>query len=263
VATRYADGRGVAQDLEQAVFWYMRAAEGGLAPAQYRLASIYEKGTGVRRNPGSAQEWYRRAAQAGNAKAMHNLAVLFAEGAAGKPNLTAASAWFRKAAGHGVRDSQFNAGILYARGLGVKQDYVEAFKWFAIAAHSGDDQARERREAIAQAMSAERLAEARAAVETFKLAPLDPAANVVPQPDGGWGDAPAAANPGKVSFNRPGLVQEAQAQLARLGFDPGSPDGKIGPRTRQAVEAFQAGAGLAVTGEIDASLVEALQSRRI
>jgi localization factor PodJL len=66
-----------------------------------------------------------------------------------------------------------------------------------------------------------------------------------------------------VSFNRPGLVQEAQAQLARLGFDPGSPDGKIGPRTRRAVEAFQAGAGLAVTGEIDASLVEALQSRRI
>jgi TPR repeat protein len=263
VATRYADGRGVGQDFEQAVFWYMRAAEGGLAPAQYRLASIYEKGTGVRRNPRSAQDWYRRAANAGNAKAMHNLAVLFAEGAAGKPDLAAAGAWFKKAAERGVRDSQFNAGILYARGLGVKQDYIEAYKWFAIAAHSGDEQAKARREAIAQAMSAERLAQGRLAVEAFKPTPLDPAANLVPPPDADWGEPVAAGEPGKVSLNSPNLIGQAQAQLARLGFDPGPADGKLGPKTRLAVEAFQAAAGLDVTGRIDAALVQTLQNRRI
>ena len=263
VATRYADGRGVAQDLEQAVFWYTRAAEGGLAPAQYRLASIYEKGIGARRNPRSAQEWYRRAAQAGNAKAMHNLAVLFAEGAAGKPDLTAAGIWFKTAAEHGVRDSQFNAGILYARGLGVKQDFIEAYKWFAIAAHSGDEKAKARREAIAQAMSAERLAEGRAVVEAFRPALLDPAANIVPQPDGGWGEPAATGQPGKVSLNSPNLIEQAQAQLIRIGFDPGPADGRLGPKTRQAVQAFQAAAGLDVSGKIDAALVQALQSRRI
>ncbi|TDI56466.1 MAG: hypothetical protein E2O93_06060 [Alphaproteobacteria bacterium] len=263
IATRFADGRGVAQDFKQAVFWYKRAAEGGLAPAQYRLASIYEKGTGIRRNPRIAQEWYRRAAQAGNAKAMHNLAVLFAEGAVGKPDLTAAVTWFKKAAGYGVRDSQFNAGILYARGLGVKQDSAEAFKWFAIAAHSGDEQAKARREAIARAMPAQLLAEARATVEAFKPTPLDPVANVAPQPDVGWGAAPVAEAPGKVSFHSPDLIEQAQAQLARLGFRPGPADGKMGPRTRRAVEAFQAAAGLAITGKIDASLVDALQSHQI
>ncbi len=263
VATRYAEGRGVEQDLEQAVFWYTRAAEGGLAPAQYRLASIYEKGTGVRRNPRSAQEWYRRAAQAGNAKAMHNLAVLFAEGAAGSPDLTAAATWFKKAAEYGVRDSQFNAGILYARGLGVKQDYVEAFKWFAVAAQSGDEQAKARREAVAQAMSAEQLARARAAAQAFRPTPLDPAANVVPPASKEWGDAPAAAQSGKVSFRSPDIIEQVQHQLARLGFDPGPADGKFGPQTRHAVEAFQAATGLAVTGTIDAALMEALQSRQI
>ena len=261
VATRYADGRGVGQDIKQAVFWYMRAAEGGLAPAQYRLASIYEKGVGVRSNLFSAQEWYRRAALAGNAKAMHNLAVLFAEGATGKPDLTNAASWFKKAAAHGVRDSQFNVGILYARGLGVNQDYIKAFKWFAIAAHSGDEQAKKRRETIAQAMSAERLAEARAAVEAFRPLPLDPAANVVPQPEGGWDEPAAAGKLGKVRFNSPQLIEQAQAQLTRLGFDAGSADGKLGPKTRQAVRTFQATAGLAVTGKIDAALMDALQSR--
>ena len=134
---------------------------------------------------------------------------------------------------------------------------------FAAAAHSGDDQAKARREAIAQAMSSEHLAEARALMETFRPMPLDPVANSVPQPEEGWGEAGPATAPDKVSLNAPDLIGRAQAQLVRLGFDPGPADGKAGPKTRQAIEAFQAAAGLAVTGKIDAALVEVLESRRI
>ncbi|HEX2256829.1 MAG TPA: hypothetical protein VHG92_09055, partial [Afifellaceae bacterium] len=133
VAARYAEGRGVSQDMETAAEWYRRAADGGLAPAQYRLGSIHEKGIGVSKDAEAAMEWYRRAAEAGNAKAMHNLAVLYAEGIAGSSDLESAAQWFRRAAEHGVRDSQFNIGVLHARGLGVPHDLIEAYKWFAVA----------------------------------------------------------------------------------------------------------------------------------
>lgn len=43
-------------------------------------------------------------------------------------------------------------------------------------------------------------------------------------------------------------VEELQERLSTLGFDPGSPDGVIGPQTRAAVRAFQGSAGLPADG---------------
>jgi localization factor PodJL len=255
VAARFAEGRGVTQDLDKAAEWYRRAAEGGLAPAQYRLGSIHEKGIGVPRDPAAAMEWYRRAAEAGNAKAMHNLAVLYAEGIGGGSDLERAAEWFRRAAERGVRDSQFNIGVLHARGLGVPQDLIEAYKWFAVASQSGDAQAEERRRVLAQSLSEADLAKARAAASAFRPLMLEPAANVVEQPEGGWGDPPA---PG-ISLGGPDLVRQVQDLLAARGYDVGTPDGRFGPRTRSAVAAFQEEMGLPATGEIDAGVVIALQ----
>jgi localization factor PodJL len=45
VASRYAEGRGAAEDMPAAIAWYTRAAEAGLARREYRLGSIYEKGS--------------------------------------------------------------------------------------------------------------------------------------------------------------------------------------------------------------------------
>src|SRR6185295_16941693 len=159
-----------------------------LAPAQYRLGSIYEKGLGVPKDLVAAQKWYGRAAAAGNVKAMHNLAVLYAEGAGGAPDLEKSSALFRQAAEHGVRDSQFNLAILHARGLGVPQDLVEAYKWFAIAASSGDEESAKRRDIIAGALTPDDLAKAQAAVTAFQPTPLITEANEVLMPEAGWSD---------------------------------------------------------------------------
>lgn len=54
-------------------------------------------------------------------------------------------------------------------------------------------------------------------------------------------------------------VAYAQAQLARLGFDPGPIDGKMGPRTGEAIGAFQEIADMSVTGRVDTGLLQALQ----
>lgn len=58
-------------------------------------------------------------------------------------------------------------------------------------------------------------------------------------------------------------VKEVQSFLAEEGYNPGTPDGFMGPRTATALEAFQQDRGLGVTGEIDAATlaeIERLQS---
>ena len=44
-------------------------------------------------------------------------------------------------------------------------------------------------------------------------------------------------------------IAELQNQLKKLGFDPGRYDGRLGARTQGSIRAFQAKAGLPVTGE--------------
>ena len=140
IAQRYADGRGVPQDLAESAAWLERAAKQGLAPAQFRLGGLYEKGLGVKKNLDNARHLYAVAGEAGNAKALHNLAVLYAEGIDGKPDYKSAAEWFRKAAAYGMADSQYNLGVLYARGIGVEQNLAEAYRWFALAAREGDQE---------------------------------------------------------------------------------------------------------------------------
>lgn len=66
----------------------------------------------------------------------------------------------------------------------------------------------------------------------------------------GAGDAP------------PGLDRESrrrvQSALAVQGFDPGPPDGKFGPRTRRAIQAWQQANGHAATGDLTSRQAERL-----
>ncbi|MCC7348236.1 MAG: sel1 repeat family protein, partial [Variibacter sp.] len=174
--------------------WFERAANRDLAPAQYRLGSLYEKGHGVKKDLDQARRLYRAAADKGHAKAMHNLAVLYAEGIGGKPDFRSAAEWFRRAAQHGVADSQYNLGILCARGLGAEQSLTESYQWFALAALQGDQDAAKKRDDVAARLDAQALALARAAVQGFKPQPQPEAAVTVATPAGGW-DAAASTPP--------------------------------------------------------------------
>ena len=191
LASRYADGRGVPQDLPEAATWFERAAAKGLTPAQFRLGGLYEKGLGVRKNLDTARRLYAAAAEAGHAKAMHNLAVLYAEGVEGKPNYAMAARWFRKAADHGVADSQYNLAILYARGIGVETNLAEAFKWFALASRDGDRDAGKKRDDIAARLDKQSLTAAMAAAKAWQSQPQPESAIQVSVPPGGWDAAPA------------------------------------------------------------------------
>src|SRR4029079_10372377 len=83
VGIRFADGRGVAQNGEEAVRWLDRSAKAGFAPALFRLGGLYEKAIGVKKDLVASRDYYRAAADKGHSKATHNLAVLYAEGVEG------------------------------------------------------------------------------------------------------------------------------------------------------------------------------------
>jgi localization factor PodJL len=193
IGTRFAEGKGVASNLEEAAKWFDRAAQAGVVPAVFRLGTFYEKGLSVKRDVDIARRYYQQAAERGSAKAMHNLAVLDADGGGKGANYKSASVWFRKAADRGVADSQFNLGILYARGIGVEQNLAESFKWFSLAAAQGDADAGRKRDDIAKRLDAQSLAAARLAIQTFTPEPQPDDAVNVASPAGGWDSAPAPA----------------------------------------------------------------------
>ncbi|HLN09896.1 MAG TPA: hypothetical protein VK281_13205, partial [Xanthobacteraceae bacterium] len=197
IGIRYAEGRGVAQNFEEAIRWLDAAAKGGLAPAQYRLGSLYEKGQGTRKDREAARQLYAAAAEKGNGKAMHNLAVLYAEGVEGKPDYQMASQLFHKAADHGISDSQYNLGILYARGIGVEQNLAESYKWFALAADQGDADAGKKRDEVAARLDPQSLVAARLAVQTWTADPQPDEAINVKAPVGGWDHVVATPQPAK------------------------------------------------------------------
>ncbi|HEX7777271.1 MAG TPA: peptidoglycan-binding protein [Parvibaculum sp.] len=262
VGQRYANGEGMAQDLSQAAYWYNQAADQGLAIAQYRLATLFEKGRGVPQDDGKARSWYEKAATQGNVKAMHNLAVIYAEGRGTRQDFTTASRWFSEAADLGLGDSQYNLAVLQERGLGVKQDLVSAYKWLSIAAKGGDKGAAQKRDELAAKLDAATLAQAKVAAETWVPKRPDPVANGDLSSMGNWGrmdpDVTGSinTNAGAEAVND---LSRAQAMLMKLGYDPGSSDGLMGPRTRDAILAYQRAAGLDQTGSVSAVLLKSLE----
>ena len=69
--------------------------------------------------------------------------------------------------------------------------------------------------------------------------------------------SPAAQTPALT----PDQVKRAQESLKAEGWDPGPVDGVVGPRTRQALRAYQARAGLPQTGVLDATTFQHLAPR--
>jgi localization factor PodJL len=197
IGVRFAEGKGVQANAEEAARWYGRAASKGLALAQFRYASLLEKGHGVKKDLAQARRLYLAAAAQGNAKAMHNLAVLYAEGIDGGPDYTTAVQWFRKAAAYGISDSEYNLGVLTARGLGTTKDLAESYKWFALAAEGGDKEAARKRDEVASQLDAATVAAAQRAVKSFVVKPQPHDAVAVAVPPGGWDDAPTPAAHGK------------------------------------------------------------------
>lgn len=251
------EGTVVEQDFGQAAAWYERSATQGFAPAQYRLGSIYEGGRGVERDLDMARLWYQRAAEAGNRMSMHNLASLYAGGELEDQDFAAAAHWFEEAAARGLTDSQFNLGMLYARGLGVKQDFEQSYVWFSLAARSGDEDAANSRDDVARSLESDVIQRLDDTIEAWVPVDIDIAANFAPI--GTWDEA---FDPGPAITNGD-VILRVQMLLGKLGYDVGTPDGIPGPKTSEAVAAFERAAGMNESGAINPRLLAVLGSQPV
>jgi TPR repeat protein len=134
----YEYGKGVKKDLREAVKWYRKAAEQGLAQAQYALGISYAQGEGVEQDPHEAVRWYRKAAEQGLAQAQFNLGFSYGDGDGVEKDLREAVKWFRKAAEQGDAKAQCRLHYCYITGEGVEKDLGEAVIWLRKAAEQGD-----------------------------------------------------------------------------------------------------------------------------
>lgn len=257
IAAIYTEGRAIEQDYTEAAKWYERSAAQGLVPAQYRLGNLYETGTGVEKDLEVAKLWYQRAAESGNRMAMHNLAALYASGQLGDQEFDTAAEWFQQAADRGMTDSQFNLGMLYARGLGVEQNFEQSFKWFSLAAKNGDADAAKARDDIAKSLNADAVSRVGTEIATWKAEPIELSANFAPL--GTWS---ATFDPGQAITTRD-VVSKVQTALAKLGFDVGTPDGMAGPKTSEAIKAFERDTGMTEVGAINPRLLAVLGSQPV
>ncbi len=102
----YAEGLGVAQDQQQAVYWYELAAMQGLAEVQFDLGNFYLNGDGVKADARKTFQWWRKAAQQGLPEAQYNLGLLYQQGIGVSQNSSQAKQWINKAATNGLPVAQ-------------------------------------------------------------------------------------------------------------------------------------------------------------
>jgi TPR repeat protein/serine/threonine protein kinase len=134
----YANGDGVTQDLAEAVRCYQKAADQGLAAAQFNLGVCYARGEGIEKNEAQAVHWYRKAADQGYALAQFNLGFRYDNGLGVDTDKSVAVLWYRKAAEQGQSDAQCNLGSCYYNGEGVAKDMFESVLWYRKSADQGN-----------------------------------------------------------------------------------------------------------------------------
>lgn len=113
-------------------------AEAGDPWAQLNAGAAFDHGlAGLPPDPVRAVLWYRRAAEAGLAEAQFNLAHCLATGSGTARDDAAALHWMLRAAEQGLPDAQFLAGVMYAQGVGAGADPDRARAWLRRAADNG------------------------------------------------------------------------------------------------------------------------------
>lgn len=123
-------------DHERALPLFRASAEAGDIYGYNNMGYAYEKGVGVEPDIDEAIAWYEKAAEGGQPNAPINLGLIYLEGRPGlEPDMKRAAFWFAQAAEGGNPWGSVHLASLYARGaVGDAPDPVLAAKVLARAA---------------------------------------------------------------------------------------------------------------------------------
>jgi TPR repeat protein len=126
---------------EYAMLHRMLRVDPSLIKAQVSLGMMYQKGEGVQQDSKQAVAWYRKAADQGMALAQCSLGVMYQQGEGVQQDYKQAAAWYRKAADQGMALAQWTLGDMYMIGHGVQQDFKQAALWLQKASEQGSTRA--------------------------------------------------------------------------------------------------------------------------
>ncbi len=137
LAWRYRVGRGVSQDFAKAARWFERAADKGVASAQYDLAVLYFYGLGVPADPAKARPLLEAAVQQNYAPAMTLLGLWYATEEPANP--MASTLWEQAAAaGDPWAESLLGSACLAKRAEGDGQEnLIRGLYWLETARRHG------------------------------------------------------------------------------------------------------------------------------
>ena len=121
-----------------------KLAKQGDVGAQFRLGWVYANGRGVAQNDQEAAYWYKQVVDNDptNAVATFSLGWMYANGRGVVKDLDKAVELYGQAAPQGDVLAQFHLGLMYLDGEGVTQNEAVALEWFRKAAAQGDQSAK-------------------------------------------------------------------------------------------------------------------------
>lgn len=140
-------------------------------PRVYAGERAYSRGRYV-----EAARWFGPPALEGNAEAETYLGFMYQQGRGVPKNYAEAVRWFHAAALQGEPNAQFFLALLYDKGFGVDRDFVQAYVWLDVAAAHAERRHRDywsrMRDAVANKLTYQELAQAQAEALTFGAAPV-------------------------------------------------------------------------------------------
>ena len=138
----YVSGRGLAQDDEAAIEWFLRAATKGHAPSQHNLGVIFERtANAALKDPVDARRWYLAAAEQGYARSQAKIGAFYLDGIGFPSDTDRGRAWLEKAAAQGEPYARYRLGLLYLEGRGVDTDLEKGAQLLTQAAEARDGNA--------------------------------------------------------------------------------------------------------------------------
>lgn len=131
------------ENYTEALTCFQKAAEAGNAEAEYNIANFYADGIGVAEDIEMAAEWLKKAAEKDYPEAQNALAAMYYRGIGLPQDFEKAAKWAKKAASYDIEGSQFILASLYFAGKGVPQDFDKAAELFLKVENKGGDLVKE------------------------------------------------------------------------------------------------------------------------
>ena len=119
----------------------VKKAESGNLESQLQLANYYRWEMKGDPNFEEALKWYMKAAEQGDASALNNLGCMYLVGDGVEADAEKGFKLLYKSAEIGNDSSQYNVGLMIHEGVGTITNKEEAVKWIRLAAEQGHTEA--------------------------------------------------------------------------------------------------------------------------